>query len=37
MTPSKRDPALVPDLFEEVLRFDTPVQMVFRQHHPRAR
>jgi hypothetical protein len=26
----KRDPALVPDLFEEVLRFDTPVQMVFR-------
>ena len=26
----KRDPTLVSDLFEEVLRFNTPVQMVFR-------
>jgi len=26
----KRDVTLVPDLFEEVLRFNTPVQMVFR-------
>lgn len=30
MTPSNEILPLVPDLFEEVLRFDTPVQMVFR-------
>ena len=26
----RKDPTLVSDLFEEVLRFDTPVQMIFR-------